>query len=526
MSAAPAPAFQDIPQAKAWLSRQPLANPQQLQAALSAEIAHLNQWPLAGATRLQLMEFLRETVHFAQDECAKRYAGRALPLAPSEQTSFDASRGLWQLMADGYRLCLDAIEAGDAILRQQAALISQRALLAYACLQFDCCRAQHDFGSTYWQGLHRLYATADRLGCAEREVEDSLKIISRQATPSSTYALSLLLYAAGPFELSLRQVTAVRRWLARWCGKVMIHRLPVPAGEAAPFVIDLTSSLPAGLVTPSEAGGRWLDLTLVRNSIRSRIAKLKEGVAPAALQLGEDLSAEACDELLQHLYRHLTRGPQPRVHPRRSAHGEVQLVSGFAGIHYHVSGKVFREPGTTSTISRQHAVELATFGRMSTSEDELRASREFGIEAWHQIDQSPGGLRIARELGTPGRRIGAGQLLALKMPGDASFSLAVTRWLVATGQGEVHAGIMWIPGAPLGTTARSVELAGREQFERAFVLPEVPRLNVPASLILPLNSFRGPHEVELIMPSVGRMQLTRLLHRGLDYDRVEFQALE
>ena len=84
---------------------------------------------------------------------------------------------------------------------------------------------------------------------------------------------------------------------------------------------------------------------------------------------------------------------------------------------------------------------------------------------------------------------------------------------------------MWIPGVPLGVTARTAELAGRENFERAFVLPEIERLKVPGSNILPLNSFRGPREIELINPTVGRVRLTALMQRGLDFDRVLFETL-
>ena len=48
---------------------------------------------------------------------------------------------------------------------------------------------------------------------------------------------------------------------------------------------------------------------------------------------------------------------------------------------------------------------------------------------------------------------------------------------------------------------------------------------VPATLILPLNSFRGPREVELVNPTLGRLKLTALMLRGMDFDRVLFEPL-
>lgn len=523
---APGVAFSDVPSAKHWLSRQPQANPAQLQAALATEIGHLNRdSTIAPAMRLALLEFLREAVAYAQTECAKKFTGRALPLAPHEQAAFEASRTLWQLLGDGYRVCLDAAEGGNPECRRDAALICQRALAIATMLQYDSYRAQHEVGSVFWQNLHRLYAAAERLGCAETEVDDGQRLVARSATPAASYALALLLCAASPYQLTQRQVVALRRWIARWCTKVTVHRQSPPDENPAALPVDLAGSAPAGVIVSPSPDVRWLDTTAVRTSIRGRLVKMKEGVPPAELTLGDDISADVAEDLLLHLYRHTTRTSLPRVHPRRDAHGEVKLISGLSGIHYHVSGKLFREPGSTSTMTRQHAAELATLGRVATAEEESRAARDFLPETWRLLDQSAGGLRISRDAGSPQRRIGAGQLLALKGHGDESFLLAISRWLVAVGQGEVQAGVMWIPGVPLGVTARTAELAGRENFERAFVLPEIERLKVPGSIILPLNSFRGPREIELINPTVGRVRLTALMQRGLDFDRVLFETL-
>lgn len=521
----PSAAFHDVPSAKAWLTRQPQANATQLQAALVAEIGHLNQSAAAPAVRLSILEFLREAVGFAQTECAKKFTGRALPLAPHEEAGLEASRTLWQLLIDGYRLCLEEAEAGNPEARRDAALIAQRAIATASMQQFDAYRAQHEVGSVFWQSVHRLYAAAERLGCAETEVDDNLRLVGKTSTAAGGYALVLLLCAASPYQLTQRQLITLRRWIARWCGKVSILNAAPPETNVAVLPVDLAGAGPAGATGNGGGDLRWLDTTTMRASIRARLVKLKEGMPPVELMLGDDLTADAAEELLLHLYRHCSRNALPRVHPRRGAQGDVLVISGQAGIHFHVSGKLFREPGSTSTMTRQHATELATLGRLSSAEDEARAVRDFAPETWRLLDQSAGGLRIARQPGAPQRRLASGQLIALKGHGDESFLLAVVRWLVAIGNGEVNAGVMWIPGAPLGATARTMELAGRENFERAFVLPEIERLKVPASVILPLNSFRGPREVELINPGLGRLRLTGLMQRGLDFDRVLFEAL-
>ena len=96
------------------------------------------------------------------------------------------------------------------------ALIAQRAIATASMLQFDAYRAQHEVGSVFWQNLHRLYAAAERLGCTETEVDDSLRQIGKSSSVSAGYALVLLLYAASPYQLVQRQLIALRRWIARW----------------------------------------------------------------------------------------------------------------------------------------------------------------------------------------------------------------------------------------------------------------------------------------------------------------------
>jgi hypothetical protein len=89
------PLFVDLEQCRAWRKELPLSNPVQAQAQLLRQLHLLNRYTLAAETRLAILEELREPIHFAQTEQAKKFTGRPMPLAPPEQAAFDSVHGLW-----------------------------------------------------------------------------------------------------------------------------------------------------------------------------------------------------------------------------------------------------------------------------------------------------------------------------------------------------------------------------------------------------------------------------------------------
>jgi len=66
----------------------PLANVGVAQQLLLGQLVELNRLPISAASRLAVMETLREAVNFVQIEQAKRFTNRALPLAEAEAACF------------------------------------------------------------------------------------------------------------------------------------------------------------------------------------------------------------------------------------------------------------------------------------------------------------------------------------------------------------------------------------------------------------------------------------------------------
>ncbi|MGQ0545213.1 MAG: hypothetical protein ACT4P3_07755 [Betaproteobacteria bacterium] len=176
--------------------------------------------------------------------------------------------------------------------------------------------------------------------------------------------------------------------------------------------------------------------------------------------------------------------------------GGAEVCSDFAAVHYHVSGRHFRQPG---------------------GEGDYRQPEAFPLERWQLGDESAQGVRLARAAGAAGKRYAHGQLVALR-PGDAkAFMLGQVRWLAASAEGALQVGVKLLPGIPAGIAARPTGLNAQNE-------PYVPALAAPASLVLPAGWFKPKRVAELFTDAPLRVRFTEVLERGADFERIVYES--
>jgi hypothetical protein len=532
------PLFADLTQCRAWLKTLPLSNPSQAQAQLLRQLNLLNRYQMRNDVRLEILESLREPIHFVQGEQAKKYTGKPLPLAAAEQSALDAAHALWQGLADGYLRCLNACLAHEEQLDGKAGLICQRALAALSDDHTDLLRAGLQPESEYWRRAHRIYASAESLQATTVVCEDGHRS-SQPTSPALAYAELMLIHAASLHELPPRQQQWIMRWARRWAGKVTIHTSAPPLDTPAlPLCVDLEGDAPAGFKPQSGPGARWLETTELRKSLKRRLKLLAEGGetnTPARLGLGEDCPQPYCGEVLRRIYPRWVKGGILRRHERHPMRGACRFVVGVEAIHYYVADHhPFKPPGSTSSDDlRRQREEIATFGRVAARFDDAYSEMHgFQLENWEivedwgMLDQSSGGLRLVRPRKQEGGRLGVGQLVAVQPTGAGSLMLGATRWAQIAGD-SLSAGIQLFPGKPIpiGIRATGV-MAAQEKYRQAFLLPPVDSLKIPASVVLPTGSFKLDRIMETwTETALGQVKLKALLDRGADFERAACEVL-
>jgi hypothetical protein len=528
LSPTAAPQFVDAATCKAWLDQLPLANVASAQHDLLLELEVFNSFPASAAQRLGAMEALREAVSFVQVEQAKRFMNRPLPMAEAERAVFEDTTDLWEQMRLGYLRCLEAALGGDAAMRAQAALLTQR-LAAYSGLKmFHYYRAYREVPARDWRSLHEVYAHAERLGVAEEPVKDFLNRDIHESSPRIAYARALLMGLASPQELAQRQLTFVAFLLERWGHKLEISSTPVPEEKGVPpLLVDLAGDRcpvrgepgPQKLAEP-----RYLDTRKLAKSLRNRVGLLRKGESPAKLALGEDCVQPSCEQLLVFLFRQWCQA-RPRGAERRGAAAVAQACNDLQAIHHYIAGGAQRRPVDAKDLTQQQRQELETLGRIRTAPDEEYSNAHgFMLEEWKVDDDSPQELRISRAAGASGKRYSHGQLVAVR-PGDAQrFFVGQVRWLMGSDDGGLRAGIKLMPGIPTALVLRPVGLNEKGGTFPGLALTAVAALGAPPSLVLPPGSFRPKRVLEVTGEKPKSINLTEVLDRGIDYERVAYEA--
>jgi len=521
-----APAFLTASAAKEWQGTLPLTNPAEVQNALLQEIEKLNRFPLPAAERFAILDSLRKAVNFAQDEAVKRYGNKALPLNFLEQKALNTTLQLRRACLTGTLHCLQGALSDTN--PEFIARVLQRAMVHLVSLQLESLRGGQALPASHWQHLHSLLVIAEARSLSTVTVADSLRYGEGGTTILAAYSEALLLHAASPFEMSPRSLNWMARWAKRWGAKLVLSSTAPEKLDALPLAVDLHSSLPPRHQPFSGPGARFLLTQGLRESIKSRIALLGQGRLPAELQLGDDCTQPACEQLLKQLYPRWCKDGQVRGSERRPENAPGRVLIESDSIYYYLSdGHHLHETTATAQLSiadlrreREHMAMFGTVQRPSTPKVVEKALPPPLESDWQLKDESAIGVRMAHPLKTGAiSRLKLGQLVALEPPGSRDFFLASIRWLMAApedGDGWLHAGAQLLPGPGEALTFRVSNT--QEAWRPCYFLPALAARKEPESLVIPAGVFRGDRQLELRDGTA--IKLTRLLERGDNYERV------
>jgi cyclic-di-GMP-binding protein len=523
ISADARPEFTDGGSCADWLAELPLVNVAPSQIRLLDQLQELNRFDMPPAERLAVLETLREPIYFVQAEQIKKLANKPLPLTQMERGIFGHVVSLWQALLAGYQRCLKS--ATEGALEGKTELVCQRALDCLASNMFDHCRVYHAFPEAYWLALHQIYRHAEESGVIATGVEDPVK--KTEVSCAEVYVQALLFVLANPNEQQQKQLMQIQRWLERWAQHVPIRRTPPEDQSLPPLLLDFSAAAGAyrELDTDGRSATRWLDISDLARVLKKCVVLLRKGEPPASLGLGEDCAMPGVEQLLVLLFRVWCEGKNGRVQARRSISAKAQACSTLASMHFHISGKPFRQPGHTTALTRREHDELATFGHTSTRlEEAYIAGGGYFIEDWLLQEESLAGLRIVRPAASGGGRYVHTQLIAVR-PADAkNFLVGVVRWIMADKEDALHLGIRVVPGIPGAVAVRPTGInAKSEKFIPALYCPALPALTTPASLILPPGWYRPKRVLEVYTDTSELLELNGVIERGSDFERVAFE---
>ena len=522
------PAFKDEDTCTSWLSQFQLTNLSLAHGTLRAQLDELNRFPMRGKERLKTLEALRETVNIVQDDFSKRLFGKKLPLAEEDFTTLVALTSLWQSMLNGYLRCLQSWDAGDTTLASDAALISHRCLL-YGGLQLgEFLRAGCEPDGQSWQRFHMIYAHIEEQGLQQTPVADKFNRAGRNVTCLMLYVKTLLLHRARLLGLTRAQWQIADRWLDYWGDTFTVEpNCSMTREDAPPLAVDLAGT--RGLVPIHRAtdapGMRFLAMVPLSKLIRVKTILLQQGQAPRQNELGDELSSNECIELLNRLHscwceqRAESLVDEPRDAP------VLEMCFGLENIYAHISRKPFKAPNIVGIADKEIQKQIETFGRVLDQTDRHNLLEVgFLSEPWLVEDDGLLQGRLLRKLNT-GERLGMNQIVCVHNPDTKAYKVGMISLVSVARSGQLYIGVRYLPGSPQAMIMRGTSWGNLVSgAAAALMLPEMPRLRIPASIVLPRDWFQAGRRIDLTLKDNQKLSviLGFSVDKGNDFERVSF----
>lgn len=214
---------------------------------------------------------------------------------------------------------------------------------------------------------------------------------------------------------------------------------------------------------------------------------------------------------------------------RHSSNQEVQICYGLNDIYAQITKKPFEQPGKQIGVNTLGRKQIETFGHVLPGSGRSNLTdMDFSLEFWKVEDESILGARLLRTK-LSGARLGVNQVIAVLHTDANAFMLSSVRWVHVTQSGQLHAGVRYMPSVPQAIALKPIEASKGTsgKYVAALLLPAVPALKIPASLIIPLNLFQPDLVVEVVNMDNEKMELQMgfSVEKGLDYERVSYMPL-
>ena len=511
------------------ISRFPLANPAQAIHDINRLLDSLLASPPDTQTYFQILEHARLPITFVAEELAKRYVNKPIPLGDIEDGFFRQIITLWLKAAKAHAHCAEGYSPeAEGFHTERFATLLHRCIHFTGMAILEHQRARREVPWGLWLDLHGYYGTAEEWQVTTLAVPDALEAQANSTHCAAAYLAFILCDMAGCYSLPLRDQSLIRRWALAWSPLVSLHG--VSPGESLPaFVIDLIQDVALRPVSECLHTDqlRRLDTSRLAIQIGHLRQQLRQRIPPAQLGLGEDCTPQQCARLLDLLARQWSQARAARKYRRRATSGITRICTGFADMHFFISGKEFEQPENIRIYSRREFDNLFSFRFQENPQQVLQIQQEkiaaaYSVDTWEVVNQSANGFRLVRT--TSGRKMVHGQILALCPHDSERFLLAQAVWLMQEGKGGLIAGVKALPGLPAAICARAVDASGEanEPYQRAFLLPALASVNAEQSVVLPTGWFRPGRIIEVYSDGPWRMRLRNLLDLGPDFERVSF----
>jgi len=559
---------------EAWVAALPMANLGETARRVYGVLVETNGLDYPWAERSRFLETMLQPVAYVTNGMRRHFVGAQFPLPEKSRRVATVTSKLYAEMATAYAIAAEDLLAHNLIFpdSRQLALLMHRTLSMLGRVMLTGYQTYSPCRDGLWREIYRLYGYARKRRLHNVAVSDALRDQVRKSTIEDEFKRLLLMALSSPYCLRHGEINKIYLSLERWADRARLLPLSSGAIEEGGFLACLDEDRPPRHIAngnlPAGPGNcHVLDTRRLTEVVRDEIQRADKVVASTLT--GIDMQrTDMSHALLRRLLLTWTHTPH-RVFSRSHRQSNVQLVMGLSATHQIIAG-AGKQPGTSSTPDRYF--QPATFSDkdadqapppdkstdvwdmiyatgasdstlavlapgesapVSAAPPEETASRAPAVAYWNIVNESAGGYCLESSEDIPAS-IQVGELVGVRRNGDGhtwKWGIGVVRWMRSGGLDSTHS-----TGIKLGiemltpdAAAAGVRVAGEAEgdYQRTLMLPALPAINKPATLITPPVPFREGGKVTVrILGKQMQVQLTRQLENTGHFAQFQFEILD
>jgi len=510
-----------------WLTNLPLANLKDVSRSILDALSALNRTKIAGDTRFKLLELYRGTIANLMPALEDQFSGQSLPLPEKSRIIAGLARQLQTELAYGYKIIL--LEHANKRLgfgnNKQQPLIVERALASLGRMLVVCYQTYAPTPAGVWAEMHVLFMHAVEQGIQDEPVTD----MEQQSSINLAYKQALLLALLDPYRLMQGEVNKVLDYLSNFGSHAHLQPLMQTSNPSGYFLVRLDSDKPpralAHETTVTDARTDILLNTIeLSRLLHEQIRHLESGVNPESQALPIGAKDFGFPNLLRRMLKHWGFAPK-RLFNRVQHNARMDICAGVRAIHHFLG----RSPGEEIDRSvEEQAENQHTEITLDLSDSPLdkNSHQTYVSKNWLIINESAGGLALSKDPKTD-VHIRVGEIIGLRPEGSEDWNIGVVRWLSSEDPSHLQLGAKMLAPTAAPVMIRPVIASALATFQPALLLPEIPALKQPVTLIILRGGFHPQRE--FLLENNGMLQkirATKLLEQSATFDLLEFRMVQ
>lgn len=514
-------------------------------------VIEINQLITSPSVRFQMMEAIRGSIYYVCNELAKHFLNQSVVLPEKQKKIANLAQALQLHLANGYKLVVrdQFNENSSEKTIRQLAPACQRALTDLSRCVVRASQLYCQSPPNVWLEIHQLFLFAHRHQFDNTPLADDQLRFQDQTTIANAYKRILLLGCSKPNQMRQNDIGLVFDVFECW---TKFTELEFTEDSPGLFLVDPNADAPphyrALQASKAKSDSIGFNTSELMNRLTEYIGNSHQQ-QPSLENL--EMPLRLADNVLMSLSQALGILTK-RTYKRIASSGKAYVTVGLSAYHYFSGNEVdfnlqLANSGLDSTgpefnlnNPRQNDIWASSFDSAPSepsadmgpinypdkAEQSAKLKNRFLQHTLPLVNTSPGGYCVQWQGAIPGN-VQAGELLGIREEASQPWNIGVIRWIRQMQQTGTQFGIELLAPSAKPCGVQLVQKTGeRSEFLRGLLLPELPSIGQPTTLITPRLPFQTNHKV--ILNKGGRetkVQLTRRVSATSSFSQFEINFL-